>query len=57
MTILKKAVDERKDFLIDRLIRFGYTKSEDGRQLYELPLVELERLHIEMMWERGKKEQ
>lgn len=44
---LKKAVDRRKSHLINRLIKSGFTKTHDGRQLYELPLADLERLHIE----------
>lgn len=43
---LKDAVDARKNRLIHRLIGAGYTKMSDGRQLYELPLADLERLNI-----------
>ncbi|MDF2859623.1 MAG: hypothetical protein K0Q87_5474 [Neobacillus sp.] len=57
MTILRNAVEKRKTFIINRLIKFGFTKMNDGRQLYELPLTELERIHIEMMCDRGKKEE
>lgn len=44
---LKKAVDRRKSHLISRLIKAGFIKTHDGRQLYELPLAELERLDID----------
>ena len=54
MTKLKAAAEKRKNFIIKRLLRSGYTKLEDGRQLYELPLFELERLYIDMMCDRGK---
>ncbi|USK48890.1 Fur-regulated basic protein FbpA [Bacillus sp. CMF12] len=43
---LKEAVEARKNYLINRLIVAGYTKMEDGRQLYELPLADLERMNI-----------
>jgi hypothetical protein len=43
---LKEAVDARKNYLINRLIVAGYTKMDDGRQLYELPLADLERMNI-----------
>ncbi|WHY80173.1 Fur-regulated basic protein FbpA [Neobacillus sp. WH10] len=37
------------------LINLGYTKCEDGRQLYELPLVELEDLYKSMRTEKASK--
>jgi len=54
MTQLRKSVEKRKDFIIKRLLKFGYTKLTDGRQLYELPLVDLERLYIDMMCDCAK---
>jgi hypothetical protein len=46
MAQLREAVEKRKSFIIDRLIKSGYTKLEDGRQLYELTLTELEHIYI-----------
>ncbi len=54
MSHLRAAVEKRKDFIIKRLIKFGYIKHMDGRQLYEMPLAELERLYISMMCDREK---
>lgn len=48
MAQLREAVEKRKNYIIRELINGSYTKHEDGRQLYELPLVELERLYINM---------
>lgn len=48
MAQLREAVEKRKNQIIQYLIKYGYTKLEDGRQLYELPLAELERLYINM---------
>lgn len=55
MAVLKKAVENRKNFIIKRLIASGTYKVSDGRQLYELTLTELERLYISMMCQRAKK--
>ncbi|MED2945484.1 Fur-regulated basic protein FbpA [Bacillus swezeyi] len=49
------AVSERQDYLIHELICYGQYESDDGRQLYELPLSELERLHIKVKSEFGRK--
>jgi hypothetical protein len=46
MAQLREAVEKRKDFIIRHLVNTGYFKLEDGRQLYELPLTELEHLYI-----------
>jgi hypothetical protein len=46
MAQLREAVEKRKDFIIRRLVNSGYFKLEDGRQLYESPLTELEHLYI-----------
>lgn len=51
---LKEAVEKRKNFIIQRLIRTGFTKMEDGRQLYELPLSDLEHLYIYPRCQRAK---
>lgn len=55
VAVLKKAVDNRKNFIIKRLIASGTYKVLDGRQLYELTLTELERLYINMMCQRARK--
>ncbi|MCL6571724.1 MAG: Fur-regulated basic protein FbpA [Bacillus sp. (in: Bacteria)] len=52
MAQLREAVEKRKDHIIRALIAFNYSKHEDGRQLYELPLAELERLYINMRIEK-----
>ncbi|MEH7490856.1 Fur-regulated basic protein FbpA [Neobacillus niacini] len=52
MTQLREAVEKRKSRIIRDLIKTGYTKYEDGRQLYELPLAELEHLYISMRIEK-----
>jgi len=54
MTVLREAVERRKSRIIRDLISVGYTKREDGRKLYELPLAELEHLYISMRIEKGK---
>jgi hypothetical protein len=55
MNGIKNAAVARKDYIIKRLIKFGFTKMQDGRQLYDLPLSDLEHLHIEMMCKRAKR--
>ena len=54
LTQLREAVERRKSRIIRDLISVGYTKREDGRQLYELPLSELEHLYIGMRIKKGK---
>jgi hypothetical protein len=48
MAKLREAVEKRKGQIIRALIKSRFTKHEDGRQLYELPLAELEHLYIRM---------
>lgn len=50
----QKAREERKQHLIDELLKYGCTKMEDGRQLYEVPLADLEKLHIKVKCQFGK---
>jgi len=45
MAQLRETVEKRKSRIIRDLISVGYTKCEDGQQLYELSLTELEELH------------
>jgi hypothetical protein len=54
MEQLREAVEKRKDYIIRRLINSGYTKLENGRQLYELPLSELEYLYINFRIKRSR---
>lgn len=52
-TTLRQAYDKEKQRLIEELIKCGYTKLEDGRQLYELTLTEL---LDEMRWVNMQRE-
>ena len=54
MAILKEAIEKRKQYLIDFLIDHGMFEASDGRQLYELPLAELERIYITLRCEIGR---
>ena len=54
MAVLKEAIEKRKQYLIDFLIDHGVYESSDGRQLYELPLAELERIYITLRCEIGR---
>jgi hypothetical protein len=51
---LRQAVEERKEYLKNELMKFDYFKTPDGRQLYELNLSELERTHINLKCDRGR---
>jgi hypothetical protein len=42
---LRKAVEEQKDFYKGELIKMGYFKTPDKKQLYELTLTELEQIY------------
>jgi hypothetical protein len=48
--------DNRKDFLIDKLIDYGYHKHLDGRDLYELSLFELESIYINLRIQNARKQ-
>ena len=60
MAVLREAVEkqrkkqERKKYLVDFLIDHGILKMQDGRQLWEVPLSELESLHNKIRCEQGK---
>ena len=54
MAVLKEAIEKRKQYLIDFLIDHGMFEASDGRQLYELPLAELERIYITLRCEIGR---
>ncbi|PEE43865.1 Fur-regulated basic protein FbpA [Priestia megaterium] len=54
MALLAKYVRQRQDYLINELMRYGYFKSSNGRQLYELSLTELEQVHIQVKSRFGK---
>ncbi|MCL6615834.1 MAG: Fur-regulated basic protein FbpA [Anoxybacillus ayderensis] len=50
----QKLVQERKEYLIDFLIDHEIYEAPDGRQLYELPLAELERMYIALRCKIGR---
>ncbi|MCY8284928.1 Fur-regulated basic protein FbpA [Bacillus inaquosorum] len=52
--VMKTAIDERQEFLTNELIKYGQYESEDGRELYELPLPDLEWLHINVKCKFGR---
>ncbi|MED4135747.1 Fur-regulated basic protein FbpA [Priestia megaterium] len=54
MALLAKAVRQRQNYLINELVRYGYFKASNGRQLYELSLTELEQVHIQVKSTFGK---
>lgn len=54
MAVLKEAIEKRKQYLIDFLIDHEVYEAKDGRQLYELPLAELERIYITLRCEIGR---
>lgn len=54
MAQLRKAVEERRNFIIRRLIAAGYNKMTDGRQFYELTLSDLERLYIHVSCKKAR---
>ncbi|WP_240371708.1 Fur-regulated basic protein FbpA [Anoxybacteroides rupiense] len=54
MAVLKEAVEKRKQYIIDFLIDHEVYEAPDGRQLYELPLAELERMYITLRCRIGK---
>jgi len=54
VALLAKAVRQRQSYLINELVRYGYFKTSNGRQLYELSLTELEQVHIQVKSKFGK---
>jgi len=50
----QKLVEERREYLIDFLIDYEIYEAKDGRQLYELPLAELERMYITLRCKIGR---
>ncbi|MBO1515577.1 Fur-regulated basic protein FbpA [Metabacillus bambusae] len=53
-TRLSQAVEQRKDFLKNELLKMGYFKTPENKQLYELNLSELEQIHINVKAQFGK---
>ncbi|PAD67306.1 hypothetical protein CHH83_19665 [Bacillus sp. 7586-K] len=53
-TKLSQVVEQRKDYLKNELLRYGYFKTPDNKQLYELTLTELEQIHISVKAQFGK---
>lgn len=51
---LRQAVEQRKDELKNELFKYGYFKTPDGKQLYELNLSELEQIHINVKAKFGR---
>ncbi|QPC47130.1 Fur-regulated basic protein FbpA [Mangrovibacillus cuniculi] len=46
--------DVRRSYLTDWLIKHQFIKHPDGRQLFELSLVELEQNYIHLRCQKGK---
>jgi len=46
--------ERKKDELKSRLLKMGFFKTPDGRQLYELSLTELDEIFKKKLIERGK---
>ncbi|WBL16419.1 Fur-regulated basic protein FbpA [Sutcliffiella sp. NC1] len=53
-TLLRQKRQERRDYLVNELMRYGYFKTPVGKQLYELNLSELEQIHINVKCRFGK---
>jgi hypothetical protein len=51
---LRQAVEERKEYLKNELMKLDFFKTPEGKQLYELNLSELERLHINLKCDKGR---
>ncbi|HFK2719065.1 TPA: Fur-regulated basic protein FbpA [Escherichia coli] len=43
--LLAKRVELEKDFYKNELLKIGYYKTPDGKQLYELTLTELQQIY------------
>jgi len=43
---LRRAVEERRQYLISRLAKLGYKVTGDGKYTEDLTLTELEQIHI-----------
>lgn len=56
MNELMKAlyIERKKDEIKAQLLKMGYFKTPDGRQLYELSLDELDEIFKKQLIERGK---
>jgi len=54
VALLAKAVRQRQNYLINELVRYGYFKASNGRQLYKLSLTELEQVHVKVKSTFGK---
>ena len=52
--ILAKRVALEKDFYKNQLLKMGYFKTPDGKQLYELTLSELEQIYENVKIQSGK---
>ncbi|GEK27435.1 hypothetical protein BSU04nite_38240 [Bacillus spizizenii] len=52
--ITQPVTDERRDYVMNELIKYGQYESEDGRELDELSLPDLEWLHINVKCKFGR---
>ncbi len=52
--ITQLATNERRDYVMNELIKYGQYESEDGRELDELSLPDLEWLHINVKCRFGR---
>ncbi|ASZ59910.1 MULTISPECIES: Fur-regulated basic protein FbpA [Bacillus] len=52
--VIQTTSEERREFLTNELIKYGQYESEDGRELDELSLLDLERLHINVKCKFGR---
>jgi len=51
---LRKAVEDRRKYLIHQLWKMGYNKTSDGTDTENLTLTELEQIHINVKCKRAK---
>ncbi|AUS12405.1 Fur-regulated basic protein FbpA [Bacillus subtilis] len=52
--ITQPAAYDRRDYVMNELIKYGQYESEDGRELDELSLPDLEWLHINVKCKFGR---
>ncbi|MCM3455422.1 Fur-regulated basic protein FbpA [Heyndrickxia oleronia] len=45
MNQIELTIEQRKDYLKSELMKYGYFKTPDGKQLYELTLTELKQIY------------
>lgn len=52
-TLLRKGLELQKEFYIGELINLEYFKTDEGKQLHELTLTELEQAYKTIKCEKG----